>query len=98
MMPHEYVGEKVLLKIKDGVMRVFKDDVMIAVYNIPAGEKGRIITNHRFYQRLRDDCQQMQRKYRRVVWGKAKATRGLIKHGLDYEVMHRNLLAYDQVI
>ncbi|MDP2789123.1 MAG: IS21 family transposase [bacterium] len=97
VLPHEYVGEKVLLKIKDGVMRVFKDDVMIAVYNIPA-DKGRIISNHIFYQRLRDDRQQMQRKYRKVFWGKAKATRGLIKHGLGYEVMRRSLLAYDQVI
>jgi hypothetical protein len=98
VMPHEYVGEKVLLKIEDDVMRVFKDDMMIAVYNIAAGEKGRIISNHRFYQRLRDDCQQIQGKYRRVFWGKAKATRGLIKNGLNYEVMRRSLLAYEQLI
>jgi hypothetical protein len=72
--------------------------MMIVVYNIAAGEKGRIISNHRFYQRLRDDCQQIQGKYRRVFWGKAKATRGLIKNGLNYEVMRRSLLAYEQLI
>lgn len=31
-------------------------------------------------------------------YGKAKATRGLVKYGLQYEVTHRSLSIYDQLI
>lgn len=97
VMPHEYVDEKVLLKIKSGLLRAFKDDVMIAAYNIPK-EKGRIISDPRFYQRLKNDREQLHRKYHKHFWGKAKATRGLLRNGLTHEVMKRSLLVYDQVI
>lgn len=93
VVPHEYVGEKVLLKIRDGVMRIFKDDQMIAVYNIPTS-KGEVIANSKFYQRLKEDKEQLRRKYRKP-YGKAKATRGLVKHGVQYEVMRRDLTEYD---
>lgn len=97
VMPHEYVGQKVLLKIRNGLLRAFKDDVMIAVYNIPK-EKGRIISDPRFYKRLKADREQLRRKYHKNFWGKAKATRGLLRNGLSHEVMKRSLLVYDQVI
>jgi transposase len=97
VMPHEYVGEKVLLKIRNGLLRVFKDEIMIAAYNIPS-EKGQVVSNPRFYQRLKNDREQLRRKYHKHFWGKAKATRGLLKNGLTHEVMKRNLLVYDQVI
>jgi len=96
VVPHEYVGEKVLLKIRSGIMRIFKDDKMIAVYKIAAG-KGNMIANPRFYQRLKEDKDQLRRKYRKP-YGKAKATRGLVKYGLDYEVKQRSLCVYEQVI
>ncbi len=69
---------------------------MIAVYEIPNG-KGEVIANHKFYERLKKDKEQLQRKYQKP-YGKAKATRGLIKNGLEYEVMKRDLKVYDQVI
>ena len=96
VVPHEHAGEKVLLKIRNGIMRIFNDDQMIAVYNIPSG-KGQLIANPRFYQRLREDKEQLHKKYRNP-YGKAKATRGLIKDGLHYEVMRRRLSEYDQLI
>ena len=96
VVPHEYVSKKVLLKIRDGIMRVFDDDQMIAVYKIPPG-KGQVIENPKFYQRLKQDKEQLRKKYRKP-YGKAKATRGLVKHGMQYEVMKRNLSIYDELV
>jgi len=93
VVAHECVGKKVLLKIRDGIMRIFDDDHMIAVYRIPLG-KGQVIENPKFYQRLRKDKEQLRKKYRKP-YGKAKATRGLVKHGMQYEVMQRSLSEYD---
>lgn len=94
VVPHETVGRNVLLKIRDGVLRVFDDDQMLTVYRIPDG-KGQTLAHPRFYQRLRADQEQLRRKYRKP-FGKAKATRGLLKHGLQVEVMSRPLSEYEQ--
>ncbi len=93
VVPHECVGRKVLLRIRAGIIRVFDDDQMVAVYNIPP-EKGQVIANPKFYQRLKKDKEQLRKKYRKP-YGKAKATRGLVKHGLGYEVVRRSLSEYD---
>jgi transposase len=93
VVPHESVGKKVLLKIRDGIMRIFDNDQMVAVYKIPQG-KGQVIANPKFYQRLRRDKEQLRKKYRKP-YGKAKATRGLVKDGMQYEVMKRSLSEYD---
>ena len=97
VVPHECVGTKVLLKIKDGVLRVFKDDTMVAVYRIPS-TKGNTLAHPRFYERLKADREQNRRKYRRLMPGKAKATRGLVSANLRLTVMARDLSVYDQVI
>lgn len=94
VLPHEYVGKKVLLKIKDGILRVFDDDKMLTVYRIPDG-KGQTLAHPQFYQRLRTDQEQLRRKYRKP-FGKVKATRGLLRHGLHVEVMARPLSDYDR--
>jgi len=96
VVSHEMVGKKVLLKIKDGILRIFYDDCMITAYRIPDG-KGQIMAHPQFYQRLRADRDQLQRKYRKP-FGKAKATRGLLKHGLHIEVMTRSLAEYEQEV
>jgi transposase len=96
VVPHEYVGHNLLLKIRDGILRIFCDDQMLAVYRIPIG-RGRTLADPRFYQRLKDDQEQIRRKYHKPS-GKAKATRGLIKNGLSVEVMQRPLSIYDQEV
>ena len=93
VVPHEYTGKKVLLKIRNGIIRIFDDDQIIAVYNIPSG-KGQVIANSKFYQRLLKDKEQLRKKYRKP-YGKAKATRGLVKYGMQYEVIQRSLSEYD---
>jgi transposase len=97
VVAHECVGRKVLLKIHNGMVRIYKDDQLVVVYRIPEG-KGITVADPRFYARLKADREQQQRKYSRVLPGKGKATRGLLTHGLSYEVMRRSLSVYDQLI
>ena len=96
VVPHEYVGKKVLLKVRDGVVRVFDDDRMVTAYRIPEG-KGQTLAHPQFYRRLRADQEQLRRKYRKP-FGKIKATGGLLKHSLHVEVMARPLSDYDQEV
>jgi len=96
VVAHELVGKKILLKIREGIMRIFDDDRMVTVYRIPES-KGQTLAHPHFYQRLRADQEQVRRKYRKP-FGKVKATRGLLKHGLQVEVMTRALSEYDQEV
>lgn len=96
VVPHECAGKKVLLKIKDGLLRVFDDDKFMTAYRIP-DKKGETLAHPYLYNRLRADKKQLARKYRRPS-GKGKATRGLLRHGLKAEVMARPLSAYEEVL
>ena len=97
VVAHEYAGKKVLLKISDGILRIFHDDQLIAVYQIPEG-KGQTLAHPQFYQRLKEDKDQLGRKYRKPFFKKARATRGLLGHSLQVEVMTRPLSIYDALI
>jgi len=90
-VPHKYVGKKVLLKIKNGFMRVFYDDKELVSYRIAPG-KGQIISHPRLIEDLKNDEEQLKRKYR-IIPGKGKATRGLVKDGLGYELVQRRPIA-----
>jgi len=95
VVPHRCVGRKVLLKVCDGVVRIYDDQDLLVVYRIPPG-KGRLVQDPRFYRQLRADQEQLRRKYRRPASGKGWATRGLVS-GHDYQVMQRSLAEYEQV-
>jgi len=97
VVAHECVGCKVLLKVRDGMIRIYKDEQLVVVYRIPAG-KGQTVADPRFYARLQADRQQQRRKYPRVAPGKGKATRGLLANGMPFEVMRRSLAVYDQIL
>jgi transposase len=86
-VPHKYVGKKVTLKIKDGIMKIFYDDIHLTTYRIADG-KGQMLSHPWLIQALKDDQEQRERKYR-VPTGKGKATRGLLKNSLRYEVVQR---------
>lgn len=97
VVPHTLVGRVVLLKIKNGVLRVYNDDALYAIYLIPEG-KGHLIAHPEFYEALRRDKEQFRRKYR-IPQGNGKATRGLLKHGLIHELVQRRpLSAYDEIL
>lgn len=97
VVAHECVGHKILLKVKDGIIRIFKDDQLVVVYQIPT-VKGTTVEDPRFYARLKTDREQNRRKYHRLLPGKAKATRGLLADNFQHQVMVRSLTVYDQLI
>jgi transposase len=95
--PHKYVGKKVILKVKNGMIRIYHDEEPLAAYRIPEG-KGQMVAHPWFYKDLIEDMEQAKKKYR-VPYGKAKATIGLLRHGLKYEtVQRRDLSDYDELV
>jgi transposase len=97
VVPHTLAGHIVLLKIKNGVLRVYDDDELCADYLIPEGKR-QLMSHPRFYEALKKDREQLKRKYQMPI-GKAKATRGVLKHGLIHEMVQtRPLSAYDDAI
>jgi len=94
VVPHELVGKKVILRVKDRLIRIFDDERLITAYRIPE-EKGRTLAHPQFYQRLKADREQNARKYRKPS-GKAKATRGLLRSDLNVDVMKRSLAIYEE--
>ena len=95
IVPHEYVGQNVLLKIKDDNLRIFFDEKLIAEYKIPE-DKGHTL-GWELYDRLRQDKDQLRRKYRRP-FKKIKPTRDLLKNRMQIEVMERPLSEYESLI
>ena len=91
LVPHQFVGQKVLLKIKNGLIRIYHDHDLLVSYLIPEG-KHQLIGNRLFYEQLKRDKQQLGRKYGR---NKGKATRGLVNGSLFPQVAHRPLSEYD---
>jgi len=97
VVPHSLVGKAVLLKIKNGALRVFDDETLCAEYPIPES-KGQLLSNPKFYEVLKKDLEQMRRKYR-GPWKKGRATRGILKQGLIHEsVQRRPLSSYDAIL
>jgi len=91
LVPHHVVGKKVLLKIKNGVIRIYHDHDLLARYQEPEG-KHNLIGNRLFYEQLKKDTSQLGRKYGRK---KGKATRGLLTGSLFPQVANRPLAEYD---
>jgi transposase len=93
LLPHHVVGKRIMLKIKNGTIRFFHDDQLLATYQEPEG-KHQMIGNRMFYEQLKRDHEQNKRKYGRK---KGAATRGLINSSLFPQVMHRPLADYDRL-
>ena len=96
VVPHTLVGKKIILRVKDGIMRVFSDDSLIVTYEIPEG-KGHLIQDTRFYEALRKDYEMNRRKYRhaRRLKGRAKHTISPLKPPYDMDVEIRPIAIYD---
>jgi transposase len=93
ILPHQVVGKKVLLKIKDGTIRFFDDDRLLCTYPQAQGPH-QLVSNPLFYEELKRDQQQQRRKYGRC---QGKATRGLSIGSLFPQVMVRPLAEYERL-
>lgn len=91
LVPHHVVGKKVLLKIKNGIIRIFHDHDFLVKYQETEG-KSNLVGDRLFYEQLRRDQEQLGRKYGR---GKGKATRGLVSGSLFPQVAQRSMAEYD---
>jgi transposase len=92
LVPHLVVGKKVLLKIKNGVLRIFHDQDLLVTYREAEG-KHNVVGNRLFYEQLKRDQEQSRRKYGK---NKGKATRGLTTSSLFPQVEQRPMSDYDQ--
>lgn len=93
LVPHHMVGKRILLKIKNGTIRFFYDNQLLATYTEPEG-KHQWVGNRMFYEQLKRDQEQQRRKYGR---NKGAATRGLTNASLFPQVMYRPLSDYDRL-
>jgi len=96
VVPHTLVGKKIILRVKDGIMRIFSDDSLIVTYEIPEG-KGRLVQDKRFYDALKKDQEMNRRKYNRTKHrkGRAKHTTSPVKPPYDMDVEIRPIAIYD---
>lgn len=93
VVPHRAVGLRVMLKVKNGLVRIYHDQDLLASYEEPR-TKNNLLAHPRFYEELRRDQEQLRRKYGRA---KGKATRGLSRGSLWIDVHHRPLAEYEEL-
>jgi len=94
ILPHHVVGKQVMLKVKNGTIRFFHDDQLLATYRQAEG-RHQLVGNRLFYEQLKADRSQFRRKYGRKKG--AATTRGLVNASLFPQVMHRPLSDYDRL-
>jgi hypothetical protein len=92
-VPMEMIGKKVLLKIKDGIIRFYDDDRLLITHS-EAKQKGSWITDPDITAQIHNQRRQRNKKY---VHNKAKATRGLVNASLFPQVHYRPLSVYDRI-
>jgi transposase len=99
VVEHTLVGKKIVLRVKDQVMRIFDDDRLVVVYEIPL-TKGNLVQDKRFYEALRKDREMNRRKYgsRKSGKGRAKRTISPRKPAYDMPVDIRPIDVYDQYV
>ncbi|MBM3300078.1 MAG: hypothetical protein FJY85_08995 [Deltaproteobacteria bacterium] len=92
VVPHRVVGKRVMLKVKNRLVRIYHDQDLLFTYEEPITKRN-VVSDPRFYEELRRDKEQLRRKYGR---SKGKATRGLLDGSLWIDVHHRPLAEYEQ--
>ena len=99
VLPHSLVGEQMVLRVKDGLLRIFKDDRLVVTYRTPKG-KGHLIQDKRFYADLKKDREMNRQKYHsgRRIKGRAKQTVSPRSPQYDMDVEVRSMLDYDAFI
>jgi transposase len=93
VVPHRVVGLRVMLKVKNGLIRIYHDQDLLATYEEPR-TRNNVLGDPRFYEELRRDQEQLRRKYGRA---KGKATRGLVRGSLWIDVHQRPLAEYERL-
>jgi transposase len=95
MVPHRAVCKKLLVRVKDGLLRVFDNAELLVAYLIPEGH-GHLVADPELVRALKEDPEQNRMKYRRPPEGhKGKArTIGPIKTPWAVAVQARPIADY----
>lgn len=93
-VPPEVIGKKILLKVKDGIIRFYDDDRLLATH-AQAREKGSWVTNADITAQILNQRRE-QRKQQKYGRRKGKATRGLVNASLFPQVLYRPLSVYER--
>jgi transposase len=93
-VPPQVIGKKVLLKIKDGAIRIF-DDERLLISHAESSDRHRWVIDPGIIEQIlaQRHAQLPQKPY---VHAKGKATRGLVDASLFTQVEHRPLSVYDR--
>jgi hypothetical protein len=96
VVPHTLVGKTVLARKKDATLRIFNDDELVVTYPIPQ-EKGQLVQDERFYQALKEDKEQQERKFRQGRQPKGRAiTISPTQPKYPVDVQQRDLAVYQE--
>ena len=66
MVPHTLVGENLVLRVKNRVIRIYHDSTHIVTYCIPE-QKGQFLFEQRFVDALKNDREMNRIKYGRGI-------------------------------
>jgi transposase len=97
-VPHTLVGKKVVVRLKDRVLRVFDGDLLVAMH-AQSDEKGRVVLLAGLREAIRADREMNARKWSHFKRGKgkAKATISPLAGKYFVEVQSRPLDIYRQI-
>jgi transposase len=95
MAPHEAVGRKVLLRVKDGLLRILEGADLLTSYPVHEG-KGHLVAHPYLIEALRRDPEQRRMKYHTPVHRSKGAARtiGLVDTPWQILVPKRDLSVY----
>jgi len=97
-VPHTLVGKKIVVRLKDKVVRVFDGDMLVSTHAL-SEVKGRLVQLPGLRDAIRADREMNARKWNRFSKGngKAKATMGPLAGKYHVEVESRPLDVYAQI-
>ena len=95
-VPHTLVGKKILVRLKDGVLRIYDGATLVATHS-QTPIKGRIVQLPGLREAILADRQMNARKYDFARKGKAKATRSPARGKYNIDVQQRSLDVYQQI-
>lgn len=97
LVPHRYVGKRVVVRLHHATLRIYLDDALLASYAVPEG-KGHVVGDAAvIYAAVRADRALNARKYLQPRPGKAKATISPVRPRYPVEVTTRPLTDYDRI-
>jgi len=95
-VPHTLVGRKIIVRLKDGILRVFDGDTLVAVHT-QSSVKGKLVELPGLCKAIMSDREMNARKWIHPKRGKGKATRSPLSGRYYVDVQHRPLSVYAKI-